>query len=653
MSTSIKIDPRDILNQYFGWSEFKTGQLDVIQRLLNGDSVLSVFPTGGGKSLCYQLPALAFEGLTLVVSPLIALMKDQIDQLKAKGVAAVRLDSSLTGEEYRTAMDQVRSGVAKLLYVAPERFFNERFRNSLDGASISLFAIDEAHCISQWGHNFRPDYLKLATIAQKLNVERVLALTATATPTVQVDICQAFDIRTDNVICTDFFRPNLHIRSQIVNETERVDVLLDRLKSESPGATIIYVTLQKTSEHVAQACVDAGLSAKAYHAGMETEQRNEIQEWFMTGQNNIVVATIAFGMGIDKSDIRYVYHFNPPKSIENYAQEIGRAGRDGQVSRCEMLLVPRDRITLENFVYGDTPSRQSIKSFVEEIDRQDDEFFISQFKLGNICDIKTLVIKTLLTYLELDGYLESTSPRYDEYAFKPNVASSVILDNFSGERHQFAKQLLASSRKRKVWFYIDIPVAMKKLACERSRIVKALDYFAEKGWIELRVSGLVHGYRKRQSFPAKDERVEEFWQRIQQREQAEIARTEQVLDLARATQCQAGFLSAHFGQPLDRDCGHCSYCLSEGPFKIELAPPPELAESTIKTVKYLIGEHPAALNSSRSVARFLCGLTSPALTRSKLSRHDSFGICQHIPFAQVMDQVTEAVAESSFLEPPF
>lgn len=345
-----------ILLEKFGWSEFRQGQYEIVSRLVAGKSCLAVFPTGGGKSLCYQLPALTFDGLTLVVSPLIALMKDQIDQLANRGVCAVRLDSSLSFGEYRTAIQSVRDGTAKLLYVAPERFFNERFRGELQGVKISLFAIDEAHCISQWGHNFRPDYLKLHRISLELRVERVLCLTATATPAVQEDICQTFDISREDSICTEFFRPNLHIRSQVVDSSERDRVLIDKLNNSPAGPTIIYVTLQKSSEKVAETCRNAGLDARHYHAGMDSEQRATIQDWFMASDNGIVVATIAFGMGIDKQNIRYVYHYNPPKSIENFAQEIGRAGRDGEVAICESLLVPEDRIVLENFVFG-TPRR--------------------------------------------------------------------------------------------------------------------------------------------------------------------------------------------------------------------------------------------------------------------------------------------------------
>ena len=652
MTTPVLTDPQATLKQHFGFDEFRTGQKDVIDRLLNGDSVLAVFPTGGGKSLCYQLPALMFDGLTVVVSPLIALMKDQIDQLQAKGIAAVRLDSSLPWDEYRSAMDQIRSGTAKMLYVAPERFFNERFRSSLDGVKISLFAIDEAHCISQWGHNFRPDYLKLAALSEKLNVERVLALTATATPAVQEDVCAAFDIAKDNAICTEFFRPNLHLRSRIVRPPERMEMLIDRLKSSPPGATIVYVSLQKTTEEIAAACQQAGLDAKAYHAGMESEDRAQIQEWFMNGENKIVVATIAFGMGIDKSDIRYIYHFNPPKSLENYAQEIGRAGRDGLVSHCELLLVPQDRITLENFVYGDTPSESSIKTFINQIDQQEDEFFIGQIKLGNLCNIRSLVVKTLLTSMELLGYLESTSPRYDSYTFKPNVPSTEILGNFSGEKQEFAKRLLACSKKKKIWFHLDILAAMEKLGCERSRIVRALDYFAEKGWIELRSSGLVHGYRKLKPITSVDELVQHFHTAAVEREKNEVRRTAQVVDLARATECQAALLSQHFGQPLEHPCGECSFCQNEGPFELPTFDVPQLPSTTIDAVKTLVAEHPAALDCSRSVTRFLCGMTSPALTRAKLSRHADFGKHSAIPFGNVMEQIENNISFAN-VEPNF
>lgn len=637
MST-VNIDLLSQLQAQFGWSEFKPGQPDVIQRLLNGKSTLAVFPTGGGKSLCYQFPALNLNGLTVVVSPLIALMKDQIDQLRAKGIEAARFDSSMTPDAFREASNAVRSGKAKLLYVAPERFFNERFRASLANVKISLFAIDEAHCISQWGHNFRPDYLKLATVAKELQVERVLALTATATPAVRDDICRAFSIAREDAISTKFFRSNLHLLSETVDPSNRTDRLLELIQSRNAGSTIVYVTLQRTAESVAELLKAAGLDAKAYHAGMDSEQRHSIQDWFMNHSNAIVVATIAFGMGIDKSDIRYVYHLNPPKSIESYSQEIGRAGRDGRVSICQLLLVPNDRIQLENFVYGDTPTRAGLQGLVESIDRQPDEFHVSHHKLANQCDMKVLVVRTLLTYLELDGYLKATSPRYNEFAFKPLVPSSTILDAFDNQRREFVSQILSCSEKRKIWCYLDIDKAMEKTGCDRTRVISALDYIAESRWIELRASGLVHGYRRPKPIENRDQLVHEYIQRIEKREHAEVDRVRQVLELAAGSECIPAALSDYFGQPLEQTCGHCTNCLGRGPLKIPKLDSQTLHPELSDQVRTVVAQNHAVFNSPRTLARFLCGMTSPALTRAKLSRHPLFGSAAHIPFGCLMEE---------------
>ncbi|HEV7215950.1 MAG TPA: ATP-dependent DNA helicase RecQ, partial [Chloroflexota bacterium] len=355
-----------LLRDTFGLLEFRPGQRHVITALLDRGAALAVFPTGGGKSLCYQLPALQLDGLTLVVSPLIALMKDQIDFLARRGIAAARLDSTLTAAEVRDLSEQVRAGRLKLLYVAPERFANERFVELLRRVTISLFAIDEAHCISEWGHNFRPDYLRLAQTARELRVERRLALTATATPAVVRDICARFAIPPDCAVVTGFFRPNLELQLRATTKA-REALLLQHLQERPWGPTIVYVTLQKTAERIAAFLTAAGLPARPYHAGIDTEARSAVQDWWMASDRGIVVATIAFGMGIDKADVRYVYHFNLPKSLESYSQEIGRAGRDGEHSVVELFASLDDVGVLENFAYGDTPSVEALHSLVEDI----------------------------------------------------------------------------------------------------------------------------------------------------------------------------------------------------------------------------------------------------------------------------------------------
>jgi ATP-dependent DNA helicase, RecQ family len=295
------------------------------------------------------------EGVTVVVSPLIALMKDQIDLLARQGVDAARLDSSLDANEVRAVSGRLRDGSLKLLYVAPERFNNERFLAQLGQTKIALFAVDEAHCISEWGHNFRPDYLKLAARARELGAERVLALTATATPRSSPISARASGSRSATP-SSPVSTAEPDVAHHAGHARERDQALIDRLRERAPGSTIVYVTLQRTAERVAALLVAAGLPARAYHAGMNADDRVEVQEWWTHSDANIVVATIAFGMGIDKADVRYVYHLNLPKGLESYSQEIGRAGRDGEPSICELFACRDDVPTLENFAFGDTPT---------------------------------------------------------------------------------------------------------------------------------------------------------------------------------------------------------------------------------------------------------------------------------------------------------
>jgi len=416
---------QDTLKHTFGFETFLPGQEAVINRIIDGRSVLAIFPTGKGKSLCYQLSGLHLNGLTLVVSPLMALMKDQVDFLQGRKIPAARLDSSLSREEDAGVKTDLAHNRLKLLYVAPERFSNERFLAMLRRLPLALLVIDEAHCISEWGHNFRPDYLKLAALSRALKIPVTLALTATATPKVADDIRAAFAIRSEDLIHTGFYRPNLTLRFSPSKDPLRL--LAERLAARPPAATIVYVTLQATAELVAESLRKHNHSARAYHAGMQDEDRQAVQDWFMASSNGIVVATIAFGMGIDKADIRFVYHYNLPKSLENYAQEIGRAGRDSKQAVCEMLGSGQDLIVLENFVYGDTPEPTDLNDLLQAILREEERFSLSVHEISATYDIRPLVVNTLLTYLELEGIIESTGPFYTSYKFAPHRPISDIL----------------------------------------------------------------------------------------------------------------------------------------------------------------------------------------------------------------------------------
>ena len=632
---------KDTLRSVFGFDDFRPGQETIINHLLNGQSAAAVFPTGGGKSMCYQLPALKLPGLTLVVSPLIALMKDQIDSLTAKGIRAARLDSTLTADEYRNVLADIRNGQLKLLYIAPERFTNERFRAMLSTVNISLFAVDEAHCISEWGHNFRPDYLKLARFAKDCRADVILALTATATPDVLRDMCTFFDIEPACAVRTQFYRPNLTLLSDVVDTETRDELLLQRIRDREPGAAIVYVTLQKTAERVAQFLKNAGVSARAYHAGLDAEMRAGVQEWFMQSEASVVVATIAFGMGIDKSDIRYVYHYNLPKSMENYAQEIGRAGRDGAPSICETLFCADDLSPLENFVHGDSPERSAISSMVDEIFDQGPDIAVSLYSLSSNHDIRPLVVRTLMTYLQTDGLLEETTPVYSKYQFIPQMSSAEILQNFSGERREFLLGIFRQSTKAKKWFSIDLDSAAAALKSDRVRLVKALDYLAEQNMLELKPSGLIHRYRRLQ-VPDRAELTQSLFSRMQNREQRDLQRLHEIVELMTHPGCQVSRLSAYFGEPLEKPCGHCSRCLkpTDAALTFERRNPP-IDENQWREIEALRQETPV-LESPILFTRFLCGISSPKLVRAKLSRHKWNGIFADIPYQTILDRVSSS-----------
>ncbi|MFU8878577.1 MAG: ATP-dependent DNA helicase RecQ, partial [Wenzhouxiangellaceae bacterium] len=618
-------DPTALLQQHFGFDTFKPGQREVVAHLLAGRSAAAVFPTGGGKSLCYQLPALALPGITLVVSPLIALMKDQIDALAARGIAAQRLDSSLDADEYRAIMDKARNGELRLLYVAPERFNNERFRQVLGQLRVSLFAVDEAHCISEWGHNFRPDYLKLAAFARAAKAERVLALTATATPEVLDDICRVLEIDAGCAVRTEFYRPNLKLLLTPASEAQRDGLLLDRLRRRPPGPTIVYTTLQRTAEQVAASLEQAGFPARAYHAGMDSETRTAVQDWFIRSDDGIVVATIAFGMGIDKADIRYVYHYNLPKSLENYSQEIGRAGRDGDPATCETFACPDDLRVLENFVYGDTPTPGAVAALVHELFSLGEEFDVSVFELSSAHDLRPLVTRTLLTYLELLGHIEGGTPFYSVYRFQPKLPSREILARFDGERRQFLAGVLRHARKARTWFDIDTHKAAVDLGVSRERIIAALDYLGEQGMLELKAAGVRHRYTLLHQPEDLDALAARLHRRTLKREAGEIARLRQVTDLVEHDDCQVAALSAHFGEEC-QPCGHCSWCLNDRtPAELPKSKPPSIDEKVWREAQKVRRQHSDVLQDPRAMARFLCGVSTPWLSRAKLTGHPLFG----------------------------
>ncbi|MDB4446554.1 ATP-dependent DNA helicase [Akkermansiaceae bacterium] len=362
---------REKLQEVFGFEDFLDGQETVIDEILSGRDGSVVMPTGGGKSLCYQLPALCREGVTLVVSPLIALMKDQVDALKERGVAVTLINSTLTWNEQKERLDGMKNGDYRLVYIAPERFRASSFMSALSDVKIEMVAIDEAHCLSQWGHDFRPDYMRLGKALEKMGRPQCVALTATATPIVREDIRGVLNLREPFESISGFERPNL---SFTITPVEKVAQKYGRLKKvlAENKTGIVYCATRKKVEEVAETIHSWGLKCIAYHGGMSDQEREDTQNAFISREADIAVATNAFGMGIDRSDVRFVVHFEIPGSVEAYYQEAGRAGRDGEASVCELLFNYADTRTQEFFIDGVNPGPGMIRDvyqfFLNEAD---------------------------------------------------------------------------------------------------------------------------------------------------------------------------------------------------------------------------------------------------------------------------------------------
>ena len=395
------------LRQHFGFEDFREGQREVVGSILEGKDAVVVMPTGSGKSLCYQLPAMILEGVTLVVSPLIALMKDQVDALQARGLPATFINSSIAEPEQRARIDSLRRGEHKLVYIAPERFRSGRFVSAVQSIPISLFAVDEAHCISMWGHDFRPDYLRLKNVIHSLGRVQTIALTATATPYVRSDIIQQLGLAHPQTFVSGFDRPNLSIE---VVHTEKEKEKISRIRQlaiKANGSGIVYASTRKSVEQVGRELKTAGLAVSMYHAGMSDGVRGKAQEDFMSGRTQMIVATNAFGMGIDKPDIRFVAHYQIPGSIEAYYQEIGRAGRDGLPSKCVLLFNYADKNTHDFFIEGSYPAMSTIKKVYDGLVGTGlKRIELSAAQIGKLAGEKNeMAVQSALYLLERAGHI--------------------------------------------------------------------------------------------------------------------------------------------------------------------------------------------------------------------------------------------------------
>ncbi|MDD5644936.1 MAG: RecQ family ATP-dependent DNA helicase [bacterium] len=642
------------LNGYFGFETFKAGQKSVIEKVLEKKNILAVMPTGGGKSLCYQLPALAFKGTTIVVSPLISLMKDQIDDLNELFIEATFINSSISVKEQEKRINKAQKGGYKLLYIAPERFRSKKFLDILKTIKVELLAIDEAHCISTWGHDFRPDYLMLRHFIKLMDNPPVIALTATATPDVQQDIIKQLEIDKAEVIVTGFDRENL-IFSVIHTPTKKDKnaVLKDALKRNS-GSAIVYVGTRKKAESTAEFLKSIGVKAMAYHAGMDDKEREEVQNDFMNGKIPVLVATNAFGMGIDKDDIRYLIHYDIPGNIESYYQEAGRAGRDGKTSWCILLYCPSDIKLQEYFIDQSYPTKEQI-------------FAVHNFL---VCREEDILSKTReeirkQLYVEISEQGISSALRILRKAGAIDILSRS--DNLASVRFRIKPEIIIEERKSKIQKTITSAIignSPKDAANESSftfpmsKLFQSVDLTPDqiiRGLNNMNIQHIIEyipPFRgktiviKDRLTPFEKLRIE--WENLNEMRNREIKKLYQIVRYATSDTCRRQMLLEYFGEkyPLNI-CSGCDICigreiLKEEP-KTEETSYTEKEAAAAKNILKCVDEIEEPLIKIR-VAQILTGSKAIVIKENGYDKLKSYNsACEPLEF--IMETIDKLVSD--------
>ena len=546
-------DPRLALKEHFGYDAFRTRQREVVEKLLSGKNLLGAFPTAFGKSICYQLPGLMLPGLTVIISPLISLMKDQVDTLQGRGIDSVGLlNSSLTPEEYGHELKRLADGEIKLLYVSPERFRSRRFLNTLRSHKISMFVVDEAHCISQWGHDFRPDYLALRTAIQAVNPYSVALLTATATPEVREDIVNQLQVEKCETVIQSVERSNLKFSvCEVPGEPEKYQLLTKQLE-QLTGKGIVYAGTRRQTEEIAEHLKGKRYRVDFYHGAREESERTRVQDAFFDDTAagiEIVVATNAFGMGIDKPDIRYVIHWTIAGSLEHYYQEAGRAGRDGKDSKCILFFCSGDRRLQEHFMEESAPNKSDLLNLLKLIE---DSPSVGKFRLVNVQEMESTSeideskIRVGIGYLEKLGFLQRRS----------NIPSSIPVNLIKGSNG--TSRVLEGLREQPKIRVIDF---CKEHNLQPNQLIEELTDLQSNGY--LRYAGaedtmliqLYHGSKVFENM-SEDEIGEK--QYIQNKR----SQLDQMILYARTDSCRGKVVRQYFGESVDDDyrCNLCDIC---------------------------------------------------------------------------------------------
>jgi superfamily II DNA helicase RecQ len=594
------------------------------------------------------------SGVTLVIAPLIALMKDQVDALLRRGIKAAVLNSSISRDQFLATQNDLKRGRLDLIYCAPERLNSEGFIASLKDipGGIRLLAVDEAHCISEWGHSFRPDYLKIARFAKEAQVERVVCLTATATPKVAEDIRDAFSISKEGLFRTTMYRPNLRLLAEANGkDADYVSKLAAHVK-KYPGPTIVYVTIQKGAEMLAAELQKRGSKAKFYHAGMKPELRTQVQDQFLVSTDMIVIATIAFGMGIDKPDIRSIVHFDIPDSIESYSQQIGRAGRDGKPSVCMFYLSTKDFYLRNIFTYGDRPSLRSLKLLMQDICsparaklKAGDTFQLSLYTQGQETDIKAIVLGILYAQMELNfGLFRAAGSLYAKYAYivkNPNIVKN--------DGSTAASAILRASVKNAKWIHLALDDLANSTGIPRADLVRKLDEWNERGAIELKKEGVQNIYRLERPLPSTPKEIDKIVQQLdetmEKTEQQNLARTKALINLITDNRCLSRSLADYFGESSDisEECGHCTWCETHTRVVLPNEPPQPPDPAKIQQVLKAV----SVRDDPRFLAKLAFGIKSPRMTALKVDKTPAFESMNVCDFPELLRVFTEACEKGS------
>jgi ATP-dependent DNA helicase RecQ len=560
-------DARAALTRHFGYSAFRAGQERAVSSVLAGRDTLVVLPTGGGKSLCYQVPALLLPGLTVVVSPLISLMKDQVDALTARGLPAAFINSTLSSAEVSDRLGRAQRGELKMLYVAPERFDVGSAAERLKAIGVSLLAVDEAHCISEWGHDFRPSYTRIGAVRERLGNPPTIALTATATPHVRRDVVDQLRLREPEVVITGFDRTNLRYHVVGVRSDDDKDRALIETLRRIDGLTIVYASTRRAVERIAQLLARSRVGgAVAYHAGLDDARRHDVQEGFMREATRVIVATNAFGMGIDKPNVRLVVHHAMPGTLEAYYQEAGRAGRDGDMSDCVLLHAYRDRFTHEFFIKGANPDRASVERVFRAVLKR----ATNGLAAGDHAALATMAggglterdVQSCLRVLGAAGVVREEAPvsrlHVTLLATPARIKRELGADEALRERELLRALWRVAGEQLYAGALID-PEGLPPGFGGPPAITSALEALADRQFVTVSRTG--GGLRVlTPNLPVRELPID--WRRLERRRAAELAKLDAMQRYAYTESCRRAFVLRYFGDPAARPrCEGCDRCV--------------------------------------------------------------------------------------------